>query len=104
MPLTALQKEILTVLASNRSEESHFAGGVVLNASNESPRFSRDFDIFHELAEEVTRASDRDFASLRNAGFLIEIVSRYGEWEKEATFRRAKVSRGGEIVEIDWRG
>ena len=102
MPLTALQKDILTVLAGNRSEESHFAGGIVLNAADDSVRFSHDFDIFHELAEEVTRASNTDVASLRRAGFQVETPSRYGEWEKEATFRKAKVNRGTETVEIDW--
>ena len=73
MPLTALQKDILAVLAANRSEESHFAGGIVLNAADDSARFSHDFDIFHELAEEVTRASNADVASLRRAGFTVEI-------------------------------
>lgn len=102
MPLTALQTEVLAVLAANRSEESHFAGGVVLNAAEDSARFSHDFDIFHELAEEVTRASNRDVESLRQAGFEVETPSRHGEWEKEATFRKAKVSRGSANVEIDW--
>ena len=45
MPLTAFQLEVLAVLAANRSEESHFAGGVIINASDDSPRFSRDFAI-----------------------------------------------------------
>lgn len=102
MPLTALQKDILAILAGNRSEESHFAGGIVLNSAADSARFSHDFDIFHEVAEEVTRASNRDVESLRQAGFQVETPSRYGEWEKEATFRKAKVSRGDETVEIDW--
>src|ERR1051325_122968 len=102
MPLTALQKEVLKVLAANRSEESHFAGGLVLTAADDSPRFSHDFDIFHELAEEVTRASTQDVASLRAAGFKVETPSRYGEWEKEATFRRAKVFGAKETLEIDW--
>jgi hypothetical protein len=65
MPLTPLQKDVLAILAGNRSEESHFAGGVVLNAADDAARFSRDFDIFHELGEEVTRASNRDVQSLR---------------------------------------
>src|SRR5262249_35669931 len=81
MPLTDLQKGVLAVLAANRSEESHFAGGIVLNAPEDSPRFSRDFDIFHELAAEVVRASESDVVSLRAAGFTVKIVSRYGEWE-----------------------
>jgi len=102
MPLTALQKEVLAVLAANRSEQSHFAGGIVLNARDNSARYSHDFDIFHELAEEVTRASDQDVASLRAASFTVETASRYGEWEKEATFRKAKVVRAGQTVEIDW--
>lgn len=102
MPLTALQKDILTVLAENRSEESHFAGGIVLNAADDSARFSHDFDIFHELAEEVTRASNRDVESLRRAGFAVETASRRGEWERESAFRKARVNRGTESVEIDW--
>ncbi len=40
MPLTALQKDVLAVLAGNRSEESHFAGGIVLHATDDSARFS----------------------------------------------------------------
>jgi hypothetical protein len=102
MPLTDFQREILTVLAANRTEESHFAGGVVLHASATSPRFSRDFDIFHEVAREVTQASDRDLAALRSFGFNVETVSRYGEWEKEASFRSAKITNATETVEIDW--
>ena len=90
MPLSAFQKEVLAVLAANRSEESHFAGGIVLNAPDNSPRFSRDFDIFHEVAKEVVRASDHDVVSLRAAGFAVETLSPYGEWEKETTFRKAR--------------
>ncbi len=56
MPLAAFQSEVLAVLAANRSEESHFAGGLVLNASPDSARFSRDFDIFHEQRRSPARA------------------------------------------------
>ena len=102
MPLTALQIRVLAVLAANRSAESHFAGGIVLNASEDSARFSRDFDIFHEVAHEVTRASESDVASLRDADFKVDTVSRYDEWEKESTFRRARVNGESEVLEIDW--
>ncbi len=102
MPLTDLQRDVLAVLAQNRSEESHFAGGIVMHADDDSARFSHDFDIFHELAAEVSRASDRDVAALRAAGFRVETPSRYGEWEKEATFRKARISRADQSVEIDW--
>lgn len=99
MPVTPFQSEVLAVLAGNRSEESHFAGGLVLNASPDSARYSHDFDIFHEAAEEVARASQADAASLRTAGFSVE--QKCG-WEKPTTFRKAVVSRGGEQVEVDW--
>ena len=100
MPLTAFQSEVLTVLAANRSEESHFAGGVVLHAAPDSARFSHDFDIFHEAAEEVARASDADAASLRAAGYAV--VPVVGDWQKPGTFRKAHVSLGSNSVEIDW--
>lgn len=102
MPLTPLQKELLAVLARNRSEESHFAGGIVLNAAEDSARFSHDFDIFHELAGEVTAASNRDVESLRAAGFSVETLSCDGAWEKDVTFRKARITRGNESAEIDW--
>lgn len=103
MPLTLFQKEVLGVLAANRSEQSHFAGGIVLNAPDDSPRFSRDFDIFHEVTAEVVRSSEQDVATLRAAGFDVELVSHYGEWERQTTFRRAKVTKSpSDIVEVDW--
>lgn len=102
MPLTNFQKQALGILAGNRTAESHFAGGIVLNAADDSARFSHDFDIFHEMAEEVVRASERDVASLLSAGFQVEKVSRAGEWEHESTFRKARISRSSEVLEIDW--
>ena len=74
----------------------------MLNVGDDSARFSHDFDIFHELASEVAGASNRDVASLRAAGFQVETPSHYGEWEKDATFRKARLTRGPETVEIDW--
>ncbi len=102
MPLTPLQSDVLAILAENRSEESHFAGGVVLNAAEDSVRYSNDFDIFHELAEEVSRASDADVADLRAAGLEVTALGRPGDWERDVTFRKARVSRGDASVEIDW--
>lgn len=102
MTLTALQRDIPAVLSGNRSEESHFAGGIVLNTAPDSVRDSHDFDIFHEMAEEVAQASNADVANLRRAGFQVGTRSQSGEWDKPATFHKAKVSQGGESVEIDW--
>ena len=72
MPLSEFQKSVLAVLAKNRSPESHFAGGIISNATDSSPRYSRDFDIFHDLAAEVVRASEADIESLCRAHFEIE--------------------------------
>lgn len=46
MPLTDFQKEVLEAIVENRSEASHFAGGIVIHSTDESARFSNDFDIF----------------------------------------------------------
>lgn len=100
MPLTPFQSEVLAVLVANRSEESHFAGGLVLHASSDSARFSHDFDIFHEAAEEVTRASEADAVSLRATGFTVAPLR--SDWKEHSTFRKAKVTRGTDRVEIDW--
>lgn len=100
MPLTSIQRDVLAIIAGNRSEESHFAGGLVLNAAADSARYSHDMDIFHELAEEVTRASETDTAALRAAGFTVE--PQRDDWTKDVSFRKAVVTRPGERVEIDW--
>ncbi len=100
MPLTPFQSEVLGVLAANRREESYFAGGMVLHASPNSARYSHDFDIFHEAADEVTRASEADSASLRAVGLTVE--PQRGDWTEHATFRKAKVYRGTDSVGIDW--
>ena len=102
MPLTAFQKEVMAVLAGNRSESSHVAGGLVLNASDDSARFSLDFDFFHEAVEDLVLTSERDVKTLEDAGFVVQKVERDGEWSKPVSFRKAHVSRGGEKVELDW--
>jgi len=100
MPLSPLQQDILRVIASNRSVESHFAGGMILNAGEQSARYSHDFDIFHDAEVEVDRASRIDVQSLTSEGFVVEKCA--GDWTKATSFRKARVVRGDEKVEIDW--
>jgi hypothetical protein len=102
MPLTDFQKEVMGVLVRNRSESSHVAGGLVLNAPDDSARFSRDFDFFHEAVEDLVTASEQDVRSLESAGFDVRKVGRDDEWSKLVSFRKAYVSRGDEKVELDW--
>lgn len=100
MPLTPLQTKVLQVIARNRSEESHFAGGIVLNAADDAPRYSHDFDIFHDAAEAVAASSDMDVRVLRDTGYEVETAT--GDWTRPETFRKAIVRGLGEKVEIDW--
>jgi hypothetical protein len=102
MPLTVFQKKILNILSGTRSEASHFAGGIVLHGKENSSRYSRDFDIFHDVVSEVTRASETDFQRLKQQGIQIVKVSPHGEWEKPASFRKASITHEGETLEIDW--
>jgi len=102
MPLTGFQKEVLEVVVANRSELSHFAGGLVLNAPEESARFSRDFDIFHDAVEDLAASSERDIDSLRAEGFEVDLIDRETSWLKPSSFRKARIHRGGDSVELDW--
>lgn len=92
----------MAVLATNRSESSHVAGGLVLHAADDSARYSKDFDFFHDSVESLLQASAQDVATLHAAGFSVEKLERDGEWSKPVTFRTARVSLGSEAVEIDW--
>ena len=102
MPLTPFQKEVLGVLVGNRSETSHFAGGLVLNAPEDSARYSHDFDVFHEAVDDLVAASEKDVAALEVAGFHVEKIERNEEWSKPSSFRKARVRRCNSHVELDW--
>ncbi len=102
MPLTALQRQILKIIVGNRSEESHFGGGITLNESDTSPRFSKDFDIFHQALEQLCHASEQDVATLEAAGFQVVKVAKDRQWQAPSSFRKARVIHGNDFVELDW--
>ncbi len=102
MPLTKYQSEVLAVIVGNRSVDSHFAGGLVLNAGDESARFSSDFDMFHDAIVDLDLHSLRDVAALEAAGYEVEKSLDHSDWSKPASFRRALVCKSGESVAIDW--
>lgn len=60
VPLTEIQKRVLTLLAGNRSEESYLAGAAGVHMSEASPRKSADLDLFHDHEEAVASAFERD--------------------------------------------
>lgn len=96
MPLTRFQKEILALLAPNRSPESYMAGGTALHFSPNSIRYSRDFDVFRDSESLVAEAFARDRETLEAAEYEVEVlISQPG-------FIRTSVSRTSEATQIDW--
>ena len=65
MPLSAFQQSILRLLAQNRSPESYVAGATVLHQIPDSPRFSDDLDMFHDVEDSVARSAAFDVAVSR---------------------------------------
>jgi len=96
MPLTPFQKEILLLLASQRNPESHVAGGLVLNRQPDSPRYSADMDVFHDVAASLISSAEQDVAVLRAAGFQSSWLLR------QPYLQRAQISRGEDTLRLDW--
>jgi hypothetical protein len=96
MPLTAFQSETLRLLAARRSPESFLAGGTVLNSGLDSPRYSKDLDIFHDVETSVVTSAETDAATLRQAGYEVEWLLR------QPLFQRAEVIRSGNRLLIEW--
>ena len=96
MPITPFQTEVLRLLAATRSPESHVGGGIAINRAGDSPRFSDDVDLFHNVAEAVSAAATADAVVLENAGFQVD-------WSiQQPSMYRAKIRRGEESVGLDW--
>ena len=76
MALTALQEEILRLLARNRVEnaESYIAGGLALNYTLSTPCISRDIDIFHDSRVAMVRSWEMDRETLAKNGFAVKPV------------------------------
>ncbi len=70
MPLSAFQQSILRLLAQNRSPENF------LHQIPDSPRFSEDLDMFHDVEDSVARSAAFDVAVLDANGFALEWTLR----------------------------
>jgi hypothetical protein len=66
MALTEFQRAVCRLIAENRIAhgESYVAGGAALNTVIESPRTSRDIDLFHDTEEALLASWDADRALL----------------------------------------
>lgn len=94
MALTPLQKDVMAVIAANRSETSYMAGGAVLN--RDWFRLSDDLDIFHDTDEEIVATARADIIALEGAGFTVTVdVLIYGVVE-------CTVSRVGQDTMLQW--
>lgn len=94
MPPSDFQARVLSLIAANRSPQSHVAGGLALNMN--LARFSFDIDIFNDIRADVERIARVDAESLRAAGFDVE-------WFREfPTLYSAHVSGPDGTTDVDW--
>jgi hypothetical protein len=96
MPLGDFEREVLRLLAANRHPDSFVGGGTVLHQSPGSPRTSKDVDYFHDTIESLSASVERDVATLRAAGYEVELG------RPQDTFQRASVHRGGRQTKVEW--
>ena len=96
MPLSSFQTRVLTLLAANRSPDSFVAGGTVLNATSDTPRFSADVDIFHDVQESVAISAERDVAILQQHDHIVKWLLR------QPMFQRADIRLGPDNVRLEW--
>jgi hypothetical protein len=88
MALSSFQKRVLNLIAGNRSETSYIAGGAVLN--RDWPRRSEDLDVFHDTDEEIGATAEKDIATLRAAGLIVNVdILIYGLVEATVADGRA---------------
>lgn len=96
MPLTDIQTRVLKAIAANRSPESYVAGATVLHRDSDTPRFSQDVDLFHDLEESVALCAEADAATLCDAGYELRWLLR------TRAFYRAVLSAEGQQLRIEW--
>lgn len=96
MPLGTFEREVLRVMAANRNPDSFIGGATVLNQSPDSPRTSRDIDVFHDTSAALEAAAQTDQAALKASGFEVEIGRAF------PGFVRALVRRGDQRTRVEW--
>ena len=97
MPLTAIQRRVLALLAVNRSADSHLAGAAGVHMSEKSPRRSADIDLFHDREEAVASAFAKDRALLEGNGYALEL-----QLSQPGFIRAVLTDRHHEQIRVDW--
>ena len=96
MPLSTIQADVLRLIAANRSPDSYVAGATVLHRAEDTPRYSADLDLFHDLEDSVARSAETDAATLKGAGFELSWLLR------TPAFHRAVVRREERALRLEW--
>ena len=96
MPLAPIHADLLSHIAANRNPDSYVAGATVLHLAPDSPRFSEDLDLFHDLEDSVAQSAEADAETLRAAGYELSWLLR------TPSFHRALVTAAGEQLKIEW--
>lgn len=92
--LTDFQREILGLLATNRSDKSFIADGSALN--RDFPRLSGDLDVFHRTVAEIDAAFQSDRRLLDGAGYTLSRI------RERDTSREWLVAAGDESTKLQW--
>ncbi len=96
MPLTKFQSEVAKLLAPNRSEDSHLAGGAALHLEPNSTRYSNDLDYFNDSEARVLEAFEIDRKSLEQEKLSLDLLlNRPG-------YIRALVTKDTESTLVEW--
>ncbi len=98
MAVTQFQRLVCRLMAEARiaTGESYMADGVALNTLLDSPRLSRDIDIFHDPNAALTATWTADRQLLGSGGCRVEVL------REQAWFVEARVSRDGDTVLVEW--
>ena len=98
MALTPFQRDVCRLLADGRRRagDSYGAGGAALNAALRTPRLSGDVDFFHDTADAVARAWDRDRAALEAAGFAVSTL------RERPGYVDAEIARAADRLVMEW--
>jgi hypothetical protein len=99
MALTEYQIAVLKLLAERRKidGESYIAGGTALNLLLQTPRMSKDIDIFHDTGDALIKAWEADKKILKTSGYEVEIIREY------PSFIEADIQKDEKTVLIQWR-
>ena len=100
MALSSFQLAVCRLLATSRGPEklphSYLAGGATLNALLETPRLSRDIDLFHDTLEALDATWKADRTLLASGGYGVETL------RERPGYVEALVSQNGESVLLQW--